>query len=256
LTIVDGHGGDINDKSSETMTAWDVGAMVPRVTARDPFALAAVNDARAFRALVAPNAADRDPLLNCDATPPPRIAILNRQKTRHIVDAPALAKAISRALDRVAADIPVVYFEDRTFADQMQFMAHTDIVISPHGAQLTSIIAMPPCGGLLEIYPPNYYPVSFFASLADASGILHQTMYLGRGGGGNISSGSGSNNWITNSSSVDQDFASPDGHQRSLDRSYPLCPDVDEVVRLTVRLVAASVQCCHAAAAAAASAIP
>jgi Glycosyltransferase 61 len=228
LTIVDGNATEI--------TEWDVGALAtPRKTDQYPFALAAPDDARAFRALMAPRATD----WNCHTTtippPPPRIAILNRQINRSLVNVQALVGALEQAFGTSNTTVPVVYFEDTTFQDQMDFMANTDIVISPHGAQLTSIIAMPECGGLLEIYPPQYYPVNFFGSLADASAILHQTLYLDP---------SGNNNTVS-AVTVDVPYAAVDYHSRVLARSARLCPNVDAVVQLTRRLVAARTQCCN-----------
>jgi Glycosyltransferase 61 len=228
LTIVDGN-------ATET-TEWDVGALAMRNTDQYPFVLAAPDDAHAFRALIAPQATD----WNCHTTtmppPPPRIAILNRQIKRSLVNIQALVGALEQAFGTSTTTVPVVYFEDTTFQYQMDFMANTDIIISPHGAQLTSIIAMPECGGLLEIYPPQYYPVNFFGSLADASAILHQTLYT---------TGPSGNNNTVSAATVDVPYAAADYHSRVLARSARLCPNVDVVVQLTRRLVAARTQCCN-----------
>lgn len=47
--------------------------------------------------------------------------------------------------------VDVAYFEDKEFLEQVTFMMNTDILVSPHGAQLSSILFMPTCGGVFEV---------------------------------------------------------------------------------------------------------
>jgi Glycosyltransferase 61 len=110
----------------------------------------------------------------------PRIAILNRHMTsgRHVLNARAIASAIQANFPKL--NVPIVYFENKTFIDQVRFFAaETDIVIAPHGAQLTGMAFLPPCAAVLELFPPNYLVPDFFGSLAAALNISHSFFYLG-----------------------------------------------------------------------------
>lgn len=106
----------------------------------------------------------------------PRISILDRKKTRSLLNVEFIAAHFSELFD---ASITVKYFEKATFQEQMEFMANTDILISPHGAQLTSLIVMPECASVLELFPVSYYLPWFYGSLADASAVRHYSAYAG-----------------------------------------------------------------------------
>ena len=68
----------------------------------------------------------------------PVIRILNRapQSNRTLLNVDALQTALA---EMTQSTVDVVYFENKTFLEQVAFMMDTDILISPHGAQLTSI---------------------------------------------------------------------------------------------------------------------
>jgi Glycosyltransferase 61 len=62
-------------------------------------------------------------------------------------------------------------FTGWTVRDQARAMHRADIILSPHGAQLTNAIFIRPCTVVLELYPYAYY-VPFFPSLVrSAAGI-------------------------------------------------------------------------------------
>jgi Glycosyltransferase 61 len=110
----------------------------------------------------------------------PRIAILNRHLTsgRHVLNARAIAAAIQAIFPPYP--VPIVYFENRTFLEQVRFFAtETDLVLAPHGAQLTGLAFLPPCAAVLELFPSNYLVPDFFGSLAAALNISHSFFYLG-----------------------------------------------------------------------------
>jgi hypothetical protein len=60
-----------------------------------------------------------------------------------------------------------------TVFEQIERMHNIDIVIAPHGAAITNVIFLKPCSVLIEIYPWNYLPISFFHRFTTASGVLH-----------------------------------------------------------------------------------
>lgn len=109
----------------------------------------------------------------------PVVRILNRapQSNRTLLNVKALQTALQQFTH---APVDVVYFENRTFLEQVRFMTETDILISPHGAQLTAVNWMPaPCGTVLEAFPPGFWFPHFFGPLAATSGLRHGYVYTG-----------------------------------------------------------------------------
>ena len=60
----------------------------------------------------------------------------------------------------------------------MKFFVNTDILISPHGAQLGSIPFLPDCAAILELFPQYYWIPGYYGSLAKASGHPYYHLYL------------------------------------------------------------------------------
>eukprot|EP00977_Amphora_coffeiformis_P022738 scaffold11428_cov157-Amphora_coffeaeformis.AAC.5 len=108
----------------------------------------------------------------------PVIAILNRrpQSNRTIINVDRLQTYLQKLTSH---PVSVVYFEGKTFQEQITFMSQVDILVSPHGAQLTSLNFISPCGGVFEILPPGYYLPHFFGPLAATSGLQHGFVYTG-----------------------------------------------------------------------------
>lgn len=95
----------------------------------------------------------------------PRIAILNRASntSRTILNSRQLSDQI-KSLSRDDT-VPVQYFEGLSFPQQVSFFRSVDIMISPHGAQLTGLPFMnAPCAHVVELFPKvRYY--SWIAAL-------------------------------------------------------------------------------------------
>lgn len=113
----------------------------------------------------------------------PRIAILNRdQKSgRHLLNAAEMALTIHAAVPSLP-EIRIDTFEEKSFLEQAQFMAETDIVLTPHGAHLTALPFLPRCASVLEFFPKDYLCADYFGSLAKATGVQHSFLYLDGGG--------------------------------------------------------------------------
>jgi Glycosyltransferase 61 len=109
----------------------------------------------------------------------PRISIVNRRlkSGRHLRNAKELAASIEATYPDQS--VAIVYFEEMSFLDQIEILMKSDIVISPHGAQLVGLPFMPPCSSVLEFFPRNYLVADYFGSLAAAAGIDHSFFYLG-----------------------------------------------------------------------------
>jgi hypothetical protein len=101
----------------------------------------------------------------------PRIAILNRFRAREWPD----AKLHHATIQYGNVTIPirhVVFDNTTTFTDQVSFFHDHDIIVGPHGAQLTSLPFMRPCGAVIELFHQYYLP-HFFGSLATSSRLHH-----------------------------------------------------------------------------------
>ena len=70
-------------------------------------------------------------------------------------------------------------FDGLSFQEQIAFMHKIDILIGPHGAQLTSVPFIPECGGILELFSTGYYKPGFFGSLSRSTGHYHISYYTG-----------------------------------------------------------------------------
>jgi len=131
----------------------------------------------------------------------PVIGFLNRQGTRRTTNHEELVKVIQerfgargnnnqsfqtnniRRNDNNTDDFVFYYqdsFDGMSFLEQITFMAKVDLIIGPHGAQLTTIPFLPNCGAVLEFLPKGYIYQHYFGSLATATGHGHMTLYTGQ----------------------------------------------------------------------------
>jgi hypothetical protein len=80
---------------------------------------------------------------------------------------------------RYPFSLKIFSMEDKSFAEQVEWMSDIDILISPHGAALVDSIFLPPCAGILELTPLGFEHPQFFGSLAALSQHAHATLYTG-----------------------------------------------------------------------------
>ena len=128
-----------------------------------------VQDTKAWRDVIVP----RQRSIQCSS---PRIRILNRRKTRSIRNVEDVSQYLESHL---GLPVSIFYFEKATFSQQVNWISTADILVSPHGAQLTTLSVLPPCASVLELFPVGYYTPKFFGSLAAASLHDHYTAYNG-----------------------------------------------------------------------------
>lgn len=130
----------------------------------------------------------------CDCASNPNIAILDRKGSRQLLNLGAVVEALEHDLlhveeqqrhngkskSSISNKITTMYMEDVSFWDQISFFMKTNILISPHGAQLTGLPFMShsPCGAVLEIFPAGYCIPWYFGSLAIHSGLNHSYLAL------------------------------------------------------------------------------
>jgi len=101
----------------------------------------------------------------------PSIGIINRRPAsgRHLTN--------SGEIKRMTKDLGLVveetFFEGKSFEYQIGFNNSHDIIIAPHGANLSSTPFIPDYGMVIECAHPEWIPYSFFSGLSLSSGKSH-----------------------------------------------------------------------------------
>jgi hypothetical protein len=210
--------------------------------ARDSFAMRGPSDARALRdgvykSLGLPAAE----VLSCSRsetanTTVVRIGILNRKKTRRLQNKGSVVRAIESEmqarLNSVRARFVLGDFEDRTFQEQVEYLSSVDVLVSPHGAQLSGIPFLPNCGRVIELFPTGYLVPKYYGSLAAISGVEHSYLYLGSGG-------------LSRARQREIDRAMMTLKSRTAAREANLCPHPEALARSVVDVVREWLECCR-----------
>jgi hypothetical protein len=168
------------------------------------------------------------PLQNCPSHP--RIAIFDRSHTRSLEHVHTIHHAVEKEWPD-SSPVPIVYLEGKNFTEQINAFAQSDIIITPHGAQLTSIPFMRDCGGVLEIFPDGYLVPQYYGTLAHMS--LHSHAYLYP----NLPDDPQLVNAILLGDMQNT-------HYRRSKRSENVCPSSDSIIQSVHTLVEKWQQCC------------
>jgi len=108
----------------------------------------------------------------------PRIAILNRKGTRRLIGAHNISSLLQDVFD-LPYRPPVFFLDDLSFEEQVEAFNSIDIMLSPHGAQLTSVLFMARCSSIIEVLPHAYDWNDYYGTMAALSGVNHSYIYLG-----------------------------------------------------------------------------
>ncbi|XP_015071737.1 uncharacterized protein LOC107015835 [Solanum pennellii] len=109
-----------------------------------------------------------------------RLTLLMRRGSRSFKNATAVSDIFAKECARVEGCIlHIVQSEDLSFCDQVKVLTNTDIVASPHGAQLTNMLFMDRESSVMEFFPKGWLEnagVGQYAHhwMADQSGMKHQ----------------------------------------------------------------------------------
>eukprot|EP01013_Petalomonas_cantuscygni_P001457 TRINITY_DN1144_c0_g1_i1.p1 TRINITY_DN1144_c0_g1~~TRINITY_DN1144_c0_g1_i1.p1 ORF type:complete len:470 (+),score=67.55 TRINITY_DN1144_c0_g1_i1:217-1626(+) len=169
------------------------------------------------------------PLVSVDDQPQrPTIRLLIRSffGRRALLNARELARRLTQSH---SPDRPIVptRFAGMTFANQIDFFSSTDILVTTHGAELTSIPFMPRCAAVLELLPENYFMVGYYPRLGATAGLNYSWMYMS-----------------TEQASTSRNILAPSKVGRVAARESPLCAPVEDIVTLVGRYVEAWHACC------------
>jgi len=98
----------------------------------------------------------------------PRIGLLNRGGSKNRFLGNPLQ--IVTELQKYWKHVDLAYFERKPFVEQLLFMTNHDILISPTGAQLSLVFALPRCGSLLMLIRERMLLLLYFTTLAVSAG--------------------------------------------------------------------------------------
>eukprot|EP00984_Skeletonema_dohrnii_P026042 scaffold15294_cov75-Skeletonema_dohrnii-CCMP3373.AAC.3 len=103
------------------------------------------------------------------------IAVVNRPVARKLLNA-------MDARDNIAAAFPehdvFEHHLNGTLQEMIDFFPMVDVLVSPHGSQLTGIMFMQRCSAVLEMFPHLYYTPNYFSSLARMFQLPHANWYV------------------------------------------------------------------------------
>ncbi|XP_050214996.1 uncharacterized protein LOC126666079 [Mercurialis annua] len=109
-----------------------------------------------------------------------RLTLLMRRGSRSFKNATAVMDIFSGECAKVEGCIlRVAQSEDLSFCDQVRVLTYTDIVASPHGAQLTNMLFMDRNSSVMEFFPKGWLELAGVGQyahhwMADQSGMIHQ----------------------------------------------------------------------------------
>ncbi|GFH59619.1 hypothetical protein CTEN210_16095 [Chaetoceros tenuissimus] len=108
---------------------------------------------------------------------PIRIVLIDRKNhTREWIHAQETKDAIEDMYDASEVVVDIVSNPSGSLQTQANTMHTADIIISPHGAQLTNLAFIRPCTAVLELFPRGYY-LGYFQPLVISSGALSYDGY-------------------------------------------------------------------------------
>ncbi|XP_021808247.1 uncharacterized protein LOC110751980 [Prunus avium] len=126
------------------------------------------------------NPAGRGKEVNVRGQPSIRLTLLMRRGSRSFKDPTAGINVFSRQCAMVDGYmLEVVQSEDLNFCDQVKLMTNTDILPSPHGAQLTNMLFMDRNSSIMEFFPKGWLKLArvgqnVYHWMADQSSMKHR----------------------------------------------------------------------------------
>ncbi|KAG0488559.1 hypothetical protein HPP92_007370 [Vanilla planifolia] len=109
-----------------------------------------------------------------------RMTLLFRVGSRSFKNETAVAEVFERECRQVVGcRVRLVRSINLTFCEQVQLMSETDILVSPHGAQMTNMVFMDKNSSVMEFFPKGWLELAgagqyVFRWLADWAGMRHE----------------------------------------------------------------------------------
>ena len=99
----------------------------------------------------------------------PVVGIINRKHNRKLLN----INSIKYEIDALGLTVDEIFFESADFDEQIAFNNTHDIIVAPHGANLSSTPFIPDYGLVIEICNPEWTPYNYFTGLSVSSGKSH-----------------------------------------------------------------------------------
>ncbi|KAJ0247323.1 Uncharacterized protein HA466_0167510 [Hirschfeldia incana] len=120
--------------------------------------------------------------ISSSETSRPRIGmtLLMRTGPRSFKNVSAVTNIFKRECKRVeGCELKVAYSNNLTFCEQVELMRNTDVLVSPHGAQLTNLVLMDRNSSVMEFYPKGWLKLAGVGQFvyqwgANWSGMRHE----------------------------------------------------------------------------------
>ncbi|KAL7495982.1 hypothetical protein ACHAWT_008310 [Skeletonema menzelii] len=158
--------------------SWNAGTplkvqnMMEKDETISPFAMASREHAIKWKDLFVP---PEEELTSRQAKERLKIAVVNRPATRKLLNA-------MDARDNLAAAFPehdvFEHHLNGTLQEMIDLFPMVDVLVSPHGSQLTGMMFMQKCSAVLEMFPHLYYTPLYFSSLARIFELTHANWYI------------------------------------------------------------------------------
>ncbi|KAJ1268596.1 hypothetical protein BS78_07G147300 [Paspalum vaginatum] len=109
-----------------------------------------------------------------------RVTLLFRTGARAFKDEAAVARVFDKECARVAGcAVTAARTDNLTFCDQVKLLSATDVLITPHGAQLTNLLFMERNSSIMEFYPLGWRQRAgggqfVYRWMADRAGMRHE----------------------------------------------------------------------------------
>ncbi|KAL6661546.1 hypothetical protein ACP70R_000930 [Stipagrostis hirtigluma subsp. patula] len=109
-----------------------------------------------------------------------RVTLLFRTGARAFKNETAVARVFQRECARVAGcTVTTAHSDNMTFCDQVKLLGSTDVLVSPHGAQLANMLFMERNSSVMEFYPLGWRQRAgggqfIFRWMADRAGMRHE----------------------------------------------------------------------------------
>ena len=153
-----------------------------------------------------------------------RIGVLDRLKTRQLLNHYDIIISLQNL-----TSTPIMYktFEGASYEEQIDFYSSVDILVTPHGAQLSAVPFMPSCGCVLELLPKYYHYEFFFGPLTTSANLTSSYLYLSDG------------------NATEETMLSQNNYTfRKKTRSANLCPPINSIVKSVRTLIERWKSCC------------
>ncbi|CAA7055709.1 unnamed protein product [Microthlaspi erraticum] len=108
------------------------------------------------------------------------MTLLMRTGPRSLKNEPAVINVFRGECERVEwCEVKVSYSNNLTFCEQVELMRKTDVLVSPHGAQLTNLVLMDKNSSVMEFSPKGWLKLAGVGQLvykwgANWSGMRHE----------------------------------------------------------------------------------